>query len=193
MAFSVLLLIKFFFFFTPVKQDIPKSIYDFKVTALNGNTIDLSDYKGKKILLVNTPINADYSRQYAELEALYQKYKNNLVVIGFLAQDYAIPPGSHQDGNPAEKNYNVTFPLAAKTIINGENMAPIYKWLTGKQYNQLKDTRIKWDFQKYLINEKGELVAEFDPKIAVFPKTAFFIALTTLLSGREAYGHLPYY
>jgi glutathione peroxidase len=165
MSLSVFIMLKFLFLFTPVKQDVPKSIYDFKVTALNGSTIDFSAYKGKKILIVNTPLNAYYSHQYAELETLYEKHKYNLVVVAFLAQDFAIPPGSHQDTSSVGKHYDVTFPIAAKTIIRGDQMAPIYEWLTNVEYNHLKSTEIKWDFQKYLINEQGQMVAEFDPKI----------------------------
>jgi glutathione peroxidase len=165
MPLKILILFKLFFLFTPVKQDIPKSIYEFKVKALDGSTIDFAQFKGKKILLVNTPINADYSHQYAELETLYQKYKGNLVIVAFLAQDFAIPPGSRQDTTTVGKHYDVTFPVAAKTIIRGEDKSPIYEWLTNSVYNHYKNTEIKWDFQKYLIDENGEMVAEFDPKI----------------------------
>ena len=151
-----------FFFASAQNGNIPASIYDFKVTALNGSTIDFSQYKGKKILIVNTPEEADYSKQYSELEALYQKNKDKLVIIGFITNDFQIEPGSTK--NPARaKNYKVTFPLAAKVLVRGSDMAPIYKWLTQKQYNNFEDTEIKWDFQKFLINESGVLVADFDP------------------------------
>jgi glutathione peroxidase len=164
MKLSLIILFNFLFFFAIAKDDnIPNSIYNFKVTAYNGGIIDLSQYKGKKILIVNTPEEADYSRQYSELEALYEKYKDRLVIIGFLANDFLIEPDSKK--NPSrEKNYNVSFPLASKVLVRGDNMAPIYKWLTEKKYNNFKDTEVGWDFHKFLINENGQLIAVFKPK-----------------------------
>ncbi len=155
-----------FFFCSNAQDAVPGSIYGFHIAAANGGTIDLSAYKGKKILIVNTPIELDNARQYSELEELYQKNKDRLVIIGVLANDFEIEPGSNK-GSLAhrEKNYRVTFPLASKLLIRGPEMAPLYKWLTEMKYNNLKDTEIKWDFQKYLINESGKLVAVFDPKI----------------------------
>ncbi len=161
MKFPLLIIANLFFLFASA-QNVPANIYGFKVPALNGSTIDLAQYKGKKILIVNTPEEADFSKQYSELEALYQQYKDKLVIIGFITNDFQIEPGSKK--NPARaKNYKVTFPLAAKVLVRGDNMAPIYKWLTQKQYNNFEDTEIKWDFQKFLINENGVLVADFDP------------------------------
>jgi len=159
------IIFSFLFFLSFAKEgDVPSSIYSFKVTAANGNTIDFANYKGKKILIVNTPEEADYSRQYSELEALYQKYKDRLVIIGFLTNDFQIEPGSKK--NPARaKNYNITFPLASKVMVRGDQMAPIYKWLTEKKYNNLKDSEIGWDFQKYLIDANGVLVSVFAPKV----------------------------
>lgn len=152
-----------FLFASAQNSNVPASIYDFKVTALNGSTIDLSQYKGKKIMIVNTPEEADYSRQYSELEALYQQHKDNLVIIGFITNDFQIEPGSTKHPK-RERHYNVTFPQAAKVLVRGNDMAPIYKWLTQKQYNHFEDTEVKWDFQKFLINENGVLVADFDPQ-----------------------------
>ncbi len=155
-------------FLSPAKDHVSKSIYDFKVQALDGKTIDFAQFKGKKILIVNTTSIATNNPQYAELEALSKKYKDNLVIVGFLAVDFATPPGSKKDvSNLNPKNYNVTFPLASIVAVKGDDRAPIYKWLTDIQYNKLKDTEIKWDFQKYLIDETGNLVAEFDPKVRV--------------------------
>jgi len=159
-----ILLISFFFFIAPVK-DVPKSIYDFKVDALKEGTIDFSQYKGKKILIVNTTSQDDYNREYAQLETLYQKYKEKLVVIGFLTDDFAKAPGSKKSSASLEKHYKVSFPLASIVLVKGVNMSPVYKWLTDKKYNNLKDSEVKWDFQKYLINENGDLIAVFEPKI----------------------------
>jgi glutathione peroxidase len=166
MKMCLLLVFNFLFFFAYAQETVPSSIYDFKIAGLNGNTIDLAQYKGKKILIVNTPINTDNARQYSELEALYQKYKDRLVVIGVLANDFAIEPGSNKTNlAKREKHYDVTFPQAAKELVRTDEMSPLFKWLTEKKYNNLRDNEVKWDFQKYLINEKGVLIAIFDPKI----------------------------
>jgi len=170
MKFNVVL----FFFFLPflafAKDPIPKSIYDFKVKALNGSTIDFAQFRGKKILIVNTTSMATDNPQYAQLEAVSKKYKDKLVVVGFLSVDYLKPPHAHGKVDFSARDvseYKVTFPLAAQVVVAGPNISPVYKWLTDVNYNKYKDTEIKWDFQKYLINENGELVAEFDPKIKV--------------------------
>ena len=155
-------------FLASAKDHVPKRIYDFKVEGLDGKTINFSKFQGKKILIVNTASLMGNNPQYAELEAAYQKYKGKLVIVGILDDDFGAPPGSKNKIKEfAKDNYNVTFPLGAKVLVKGPNRAPIYKWLTDMQYNKLKDTEIKWDFQKYLINEKGELVAVFDPKVKV--------------------------
>ena len=144
-----------------------QSIYDFKVNALDGSIIDFSQFKGKKILIVNTTSLATNNPQYAELEALSKKYKGSLVVVGFLAVDFLKPPDV-KDFSPRDRSeYKVTFPLASQVPLRGPSTCPVYRWLMGVKYNKYKSTEIKWDFQKYLINEKGDLVAEFDPKIRV--------------------------
>ena len=161
---SALLLLKLFLLFTPKeKADLPKSFYDFKVTALDGGKIDLSNYKGKKILVVNTASKCGYTPQYAALEKLYESNKGRLVIIGFPANNFgAQEPGTNEEiGAFCQKNYGVTFPMAAKISVKGDDMAPIYHWLTEKQYNGFQDSEIGWNFQKYLLNEKGELVAVF--------------------------------
>lgn len=167
MKLSILFLFKFLFLFTPVQTDVvPASIYDIKAEALTGKEIDFAAYKGKKILIVNVPCNTTIDRQYGELDALYKKYKDKLVVIGFLADDFAIAPGTKiRNVDYRKMHYNVSFPLAAKVLVKGKDKAPIYKWLTDKQYNELKDSEVKWDFQKYLVDENGHLVAVFDPKV----------------------------
>jgi glutathione peroxidase len=143
--------------------DVPKSIYDFKVPGLTGGTIDFSKFKGKKILIVNTASECGYTPQFEDLEKLYNKYQDKLVIVGFPANDF----GNQEPGNNEEiaafckKNYGVTFPMAAKTTVKGDKMAPLYKWLTNEEYNRVKSTTVKWNFQKYLINERGELMEMF--------------------------------
>ena len=160
------LLTLFLFIFAPTKKDIPTSIYDYKVAALNGNDIDFAAFKGKKILVVNTPWFESNDPQYAELNALAKKYQDKLVVVGFLADDFGIAPGAGKVATEyRKKNYNVSFPIAARVGIKGSRRAPIFVWLTEKKYNNLKDSYVKWNFQKYLINESGHLVGVFDPKV----------------------------
>jgi len=162
MQFTMLLL--FSFFFAP-KTELPKSIYDFKVPALTGGTIDFSQFKGKKILIVNTASKCGHTPQYDALEKLYEKYKGKLVIVGFPANNFLFQePGSNEKiAEFCKLNYGVTFPMAAKISVKGRSMAPIYEWLTQKEYNGYADSKVKWNFQKYLINEQGELVAVFDP------------------------------
>ncbi len=171
MKLSVTILLSFFTFFALAKKptNVPKSIYDFKVKGLDGGTIDLAKYKGKKILIVNTASQCGNTPQYAELQAAYEKYKGKMVIIGFPANDFgAQEPGSDKEISAfCTKNYGVTFPMASKITVKGDAKEPIYQWLTEKKYNNLKDSDVKWNFQKYLINEKGELVAVFDPRTKV--------------------------
>ncbi|XZF13958.1 glutathione peroxidase [Chitinophagaceae bacterium MMS25-I14] len=165
MLLSILLMFKFFFFAPAPKADVPKSIYDFKVESLSGGTIDLAQYKGKKILIVNTASKCGYTPQYKDLEALYEKYKDKMVIIGFPSNNFLWQePGSNKEISEfCQKNYGVTFPMAAKIAVKGKDMAPIYQWLTSKEYNGYKNSSVKWNFQKYLIDEKGNLVDVFDP------------------------------
>ncbi|MFM2387959.1 MAG: hypothetical protein RL660_2716 [Bacteroidota bacterium] len=146
-------------------QEVPASIYDIKVEGLDGGTIDLSQYKGKKILIVNTASKCGYTPQYADLQKLYDQYKDKLVIIGFPANDFLMQePGSNGDiATFCQKNYGVTFPMAAKITVKGKNMHALYLWLTQKQYNGVADSKVKWNFQKYLIDENGKYVAMFDP------------------------------
>ena len=165
----------FSFFFSPApKGDIPTSIYSFKVDDLSGGKIDFAKYKGKKILIVNTASKCGYTPQYEGLEKLYKKYQDKLVIIGFPANNFgAQEPGT--DGQIQEfclKNYGVSFPMASKVSVKGDNIIPLYIWLTKKKYNGKMDSEVKWNFQKYLIDEKGNFVEMFlsevkpdDPRI----------------------------
>lgn len=140
------------------------SIYDFKVESLEGGTIDFATFKGKKILVVNTASKCGYTPQYEELEALYKKYQDKLVVVGFPANNF----GGQEPGTNIEikefckKNYGVSFPMAAKVSVKGNDIAPIYKWLCDKSLNGVLDADVKWNFSKFLLDEKGNLVAKYD-------------------------------
>ncbi len=144
-------------------QPVVSDIYQFKVDGLEGDQIDFASFKGKKILVVNTASECGYTPQYKELEELYKKYQGKLVVVGFPANNF----GSQEPGTNAEiksfcqKNYGVTFPMAAKVSVKGNDMAPIYQWLTHKTNNGVLDADVKWNFNKFLVDERGKVVAHF--------------------------------
>lgn len=148
------------------KEDIPMSIYNFKVEALEGGTIDFSDFKGKKILIVNTASKCGYTPQYEDLEKLHQEYKDHLVIIGFPANNFMKQElGSNEEiAEFCQKNYGVSFLMAAKISVKGKDQHPLYTWLTQKEYNGFEDSSVKWNFQKYLIDEEGNLIQYFSSK-----------------------------
>jgi glutathione peroxidase len=167
MLLTVLLFFKFFFFApTPDNNPVSKSIYDYKVEGLEGGTIDFYAFKGKKILIVNTASECGYTPQYEGLQKLAEKYKGKLVIIGFPTNDFGKQePGSNQEiAGFCKKNYGVTFPMAAKISVKGDDTAPIYRWLTRKENNGFENSSVRWNFQKYLINEKGELIGVYYSK-----------------------------
>lgn len=144
------------------------NVYDFKVPALDGSTIDLSTYKGKKILIVNTASKCGFTPQYADLEKLYEKYKDKLVIVGFPANNFASQePGTNTEIKEfCTKNYGVTFPMAEKVDVVGDNTAPLFKYLTAEAKKLgVADPVIKWNFTKFLIDEKGTLIAVFPSKV----------------------------
>lgn len=140
-----------------------KSIHNFKVEALDGSTIDFSKFKGKKILVVNTASECGFTPQYADLEKLYEKYKNKLVVVGFPANNFGgqEPGSNHEIATFCQRNYGVQFPMAAKISVKGDDIAPIYKFLTDKKENGVKNTKILWNFTKILLDEKGNIIDSF--------------------------------
>lgn len=143
------------------------SIHQFKVESLNGGTIDFSEFKGKKILIVNTASECGFTPQYEGLEALYNEHKKELVVVGFPANNFGgQEPGSNAEIKAfCEQNYGVSFPMAEKVSVKGDDMAPIFKWLTSKEENGVKDVEIKWNFTKFLLDENGHLIATFESKV----------------------------
>lgn len=148
------------------------SIYNFKVEALDGGKIDFSKFKGKKILVVNTASKCGFTPQYEELQKLYDTYKDKLVIVGFPANNF----GGQEPGTNTEikefckKNYGVTFPMAAKISVKGDDMAPIYKYLTNKTENGVLDAEVKWNFGKFLLDENGKLIEYFPSKITPMSK-----------------------
>ena len=147
---------------------VTMGVYDFKVPALDGSTIDLSQYKGKKLLIVNTASKCGFTPQYADLEKLYETYKSKLVIVGFPANNF----GQQEPGSNAEikefcsKNYGVSFPMAEKVDVVGNNTHPLFKYLTDEAKKLgVQDPVIKWNFTKFLIDENGKLIAVFPSKV----------------------------
>jgi len=145
-----------------------ENIYQFKVKDLYGKEFDFSTLKGKKVLIVNTASECGLTPQYKDLEAIYKKYSDkNFVIIGFPANNFgAQEPGSNEQiATFCEKNYGVTFPMMSKVSVKGKDMCDVYQFLTQKSKNGLQDSEVEWNFQKYLINEKGELVKVLSPRV----------------------------
>lgn len=136
------------------------AFYDFKVKTIDGGTFDFATLKGKKVLIVNTASKCGFTPQYKDLEELYKQYGGDkFVIIGFPANNFA----SQEPGTAAEikefctKNYEVTFPMMDKISVKGNDINPVYQWLTSKSKNGVMDSEVKWNFQKYLIDENGNL------------------------------------
>jgi glutathione peroxidase len=144
------------------------SLYDYKVPGLDGTDIDFAKYKGKKILIVNTASKCGLTPQYEGLEQLYNKYKSTLVIIGFPANNFAgQEPGSNTEiGEFCKKNYGVTFPMAEKISVKGDDTHALYKYLKAQAAAKGFTDPVTWNFGKFLVNEKGELIATFSPRTA---------------------------
>ena len=143
------------------------TIYDFKVPSLEGSTIDFSKFKGKKVLIVNTASECGYTPQYADLQKLHEAYKSKLVIVGFPANNFGgQEPGSNTEIKEfCKKNYGVTFLMAEKVSVKGADIHPLFKWLTNKSENGVMDAEIKWNFTKFLLDEKGKLIGVFPSKV----------------------------
>ncbi|MFZ4058087.1 MAG: glutathione peroxidase [Ferruginibacter sp.] len=152
---------------TPKTSTDSTSIYDFKVAALDGSTIDFSSFKGKKILIVNTASECGFTRQYEGLEQLYKQYKDKLVIVGFPANNFGEQePGSNEVISEfCKKNYGVSFPMAAKISVKGKDIAPIYAWLCNKTQNGVLDAKISWNFNKFLLDENGTIINKFESNV----------------------------
>lgn len=156
---SIFLLILVFYRFK--KPATKTSIHQFKAKTIDGNVLDFSSLKGKKILVVNTASKCGFTPQYKELEALFEKYKDkNLVIIGFPCNQFGEQePGTSGDIKEfCTRNYGVTFTMMEKVDVKGDSISEIYSWLTSKAKNGVKSSSVKWNFQKYMIDENGFLV-----------------------------------
>lgn len=143
------------------------NIYDFKVPSLDGNTIDFSSFKGKKILVVNTASKCGNTPQYEGLEKLYEKYKTKLVIVGFPANNF----GQQEPGTNGEikefctKNYGVSFPMAEKVSVKGDDIHPLFKYLVDEAEKKGFKDPIKWNFTKFLLDENGKLITVIHNKV----------------------------
>ena len=148
-------------------MSVTASIYDFKVTSLDGQQIDFSKFKGKKVLIVNTASKCGQTPQYAELQQLHEKYKNNLVIVGFPANNFGQQePGTNEDIKEfCQKNYGVTFLIAEKVSVKGHDIHPIYKYLTEEARKLGVEDSVKWNFTKFLVDEQGKLISVFSTRV----------------------------
>ena len=163
---TILGIILIFTVTTIVSAQSKKNFYDFKATTIEGQPIDLSAYKGKKVLVVNTASKCGYTPQYAQLEEIYKTYGNErFVVIGFPANNFmSQEPGTNSEIKEfCTGKYNVTFPMMSKISVKGKDMDPLYQWLTSKEQNGVVDAPVKWNFQKFMIDENGNLAGMAPP------------------------------
>ena len=152
----------------PADDAKPKQpFYGFKMTSIDGEAIDFSKYKGKKVMLVNVASKCGFTPQYAELEQLHEQYGDKLVILGFPANNFGSQePGSNDEIQEfCKKNYGVKFQMFEKISVKGDDQHPLYQWLSKKELNGWNDEAPKWNFTKYLVNEKGELIKVFPSKV----------------------------
>jgi glutathione peroxidase len=148
-------------------KEVNASFHELSYTSLMGEKVNMSTYAGKYILIVNVASKCGYTPQYAPLEELYEKYKDNLVVIGFPCNQFLRqePGTSEEIAEFCTKNYGVTFPMASKIDVKGKNQDPIYTWLTNASLNGVEDTEVKWNFHKFLISPEGKYLGVFGSKV----------------------------
>ena len=139
------------------------SIHGLSINGLNGKTISLKEFKGKKLLIVNTASQCGFTGQYADLQWLYEKYSDRIAILGVPCNQF----GKQEPGTGKEImdfcaiNYGVGFPMAEKSEVKGPGMHPVYEWLTRKENNGVKSSTVRWNFQKYLLDEEGRLIDFF--------------------------------
>jgi glutathione peroxidase len=146
----------------------PSSVLDFHVKDIDGKDVDLSKYRGKVVLIVNTASQCGLTPQYKSLQADYEKYKDQgFEILAFPANEFGQQePGSNSEIKTfCSTKYNVTFPLFSKIVVKGEGIHPLYQFLTSESTNPGRGGEIDWNFAKFLVNRKGEVVARFHPKV----------------------------
>ena len=147
----------------PIKTNSMKSIYDITIQSLMGENINLGDFKGKKILFVNVASECGFTPQYEDLQKLHEEYGDKITVIGVPCNQFGSQePGSAEEiQNFCKKNYGVSFLITEKIDVKGDNQHPLYRWLTEKEENGVESSSVKWNFQKYLIDENGKYIDVF--------------------------------
>ena len=162
------------------QNSMEQTLHQFTVEALEGEAFDFSTLKGKKVMVVNTASKCGLTPQYKELQALYEEYgSDSFVIVGFPANNFlAQEPGSNEEiAAFCEHNYGVTFPMMAKIDVKGKDVHPIYAFLTQKDKNGVMDSKVTWNFQKYLVNEEGVVEKVISPRTS--PKDEEIIAWIT--------------
>lgn len=165
-----LLLVAMFFLSTAKSQQMSNTIYGFTMNNISGQPVSLSDFEGKVVMIVNVASKCGLTPQYTDLEATYEKYKDQgLVILGFPANNFmGQEPGTNDEIQSfCSLNYGVSFPMFEKISVKGKDQHALYEWLTEKEKNGVLDANMKWNFQKFLINRKGELVSVIDPTTKV--------------------------
>jgi glutathione peroxidase len=150
-----------------ITKNMPSSFFQFTLNSLDGKPVALEQFRGKKIIVLNVASKCGYTPQYADWEKYYAEHKENVVVLGFPANDFlSQEPGSSEEiAAFCEKNYGVSFPMFEKVHVKGDEIAPLYQWLSDPAQNGWNDQAPSWNFCKYLINEKGELTHFFASKV----------------------------
>jgi glutathione peroxidase len=166
-TFKILVMSLFLNFPTLFKGQPTSNIHQFTANSIEGKPINFADFNGKKILIVNTASECGFTPQFKELQELYEKYKDkNFIIVGFPTNDF----GKQDPGNNTEiksfceRNYGVTFLMMEKIVVKGDSIHPIYNWLTSRAENGVMNSRVRWNFQKYLVDEKGHLVDFVGPQ-----------------------------
>ena len=156
----IFLIISTSLFFKTTTMETTSTLYGIKINSISGDKIDLSDYKGKKILFVNVASECGFTLQYEGLQALYELYKDKLMIIGVPSNQFGgqEPGSAEQIQSFCKLNYGVTFLITEKVAVKGKNKHPLYEWLTKKEKNGVKNSSVKWNFQKYLVDENGHLI-----------------------------------
>ena len=163
---KALLILPVFFAFMAISSAQMKTFHDFTVVDINDNELKMSDFKGKKVLVVNVASECGNTPQYATLESMYHKYgPDKFVVLGFPANNFGgQEPGDNKEIKAfCDIHFHVTFPMMSKISVKGKDIAPIYSWLTTKTENGVMDAKVTWNFQKFMIDENGHLVGVVDP------------------------------
>lgn len=150
------------------EEAMAPSFYEFTMKDLNGEVVDFSSFKGKKVMIVNVASKCGYTPQYEELQKLYAEYNDEIVILGFPANNFGgQEPGSNEEIKSfCSENYGVTFPMFEKVSVKGFDKHPIYRWLTDANLNGWNNEEPSWNFCKYILNEKGELINYFPSKVS---------------------------